>query len=133
MATPSEDLVEWDYGAYEGHTTAEIRKNVLGWSIWSGAVPGGEIAKQVGERAKRVIQQALAIDGDVAVFAHGHLLRVLAAVWLGLEPQAGRLFASTTGSLSILGYERETRVMRVWNQDWRLIPDEAASREEKQP
>ncbi len=110
------DLREWDYGAYEGRTTADIRKEVPGWSIWSGGVPGGETLEQVAERARRVIERSRAAGGEVALFAHGHFLRVLTAGWLALPPEAGRLFALGTGSLSVLGYERETPVISLWNR-----------------
>jgi len=112
----SDDLREWDYGDYEGLTTAEIQKRAPGWTIFTGAVPNGETAEQVGARADRVIARALAADGDVALFGHGHLSRVLAARWIGLEPSGGRLLALSTASLSVLGYEHETRVIRLWNQ-----------------
>jgi len=112
----SEDLREWDYGDYEGLTTSEIQKRVQGWSIWTGAPPNGESAGQVGARADRVISRAMSAAGDVTLFGHGHLLRILAARWLGLEPSGGRLLALSTASLSVLGYERETRVIRLWNQ-----------------
>ena len=117
------NLHEWDYGAYEGHTSAEIRKDVPDWTIWTGPVPQGETIQQVAARARQVIERALSAaaavpDGqraDVALFAHGHLLRVLTACWLGLPPDAGRLFALSTASIGILGYERETRVITQWN------------------
>ena len=112
----SEDLREWDYGDYEGLTTAEIQKSAPGWTIFTGSVPNGETVEQVGARADRVISRALAAAGDVALFGHGHLLRVLAARWVGIEPSGGRLLALSTASLSVLGYERETRVIRLWNQ-----------------
>jgi probable phosphoglycerate mutase len=115
-ATFTDELQEWDYGDYEGLTTNEIRNQVHGWSIWTGGVPGGETVVQVGCRAGRVIEQALSAGGKVAVFAHGHILRVLTACWLRLPPDAGRLFALDTASLSVLGYERETRVITLWNQ-----------------
>jgi broad specificity phosphatase PhoE len=121
VATVTDDLLEWDYGAYEGRTTSEIRTEVPGWSIWTGSVPQGETIEQVGCRADRVIQLSLASGGNVALFAHAHILRVLAARWLGLPPDAGRLFTLGTASVSILGYERETRVISVWNQDWHLV------------
>ncbi|MCU1338062.1 MAG: Phosphoglycerate mutase [Bryobacterales bacterium] len=110
------DLREWDYGDYEGLTTAEIQKRVPDWTIWTGAPPNGETIEQVAARADRVIARALAAGGDVALFGHGHLLRVLGARWIGLEPSAGRLLALSTASVSVLGYERETRVIRLWNQ-----------------
>lgn len=112
----SDDLREWDYGDYEGLSTPEIQKRVPGWTIFTGAVPNGETLGQVAARADRVIARASAETGDVALFGHGHLLRVLAARWVGLEPSAGRLLALSTASLSVLGYEREARVIRLWNQ-----------------
>jgi len=112
----SEDLREWDYGDYEGLTTTEIQKRVPGWTIWTGAPPNGETAGQVGARADRVISRAASAAGDAALFGHGHLLRILAARWIGLEPSGGGLLALSTASLSVLGYERETRVIRLWNQ-----------------
>jgi broad specificity phosphatase PhoE len=112
----SDDLCEWDYGDYEGLTTAEIQKSAPGWTIFTGAVPNGETVEQVGMRADRVISRALAAGGDVALFGHGHLLRILSARWIGLEPSAGRLLALSTASLSVLGYEHETRVVRLWNR-----------------
>jgi broad specificity phosphatase PhoE len=116
----SDDLREWDYGDYEGLTTPEIQKSAPGWTIFTGSVPNGETIEQVGARADRVISRiisrAQAAAGDVALFGHGHLLRVLAARWVGIEPSGGRLLALSTASLSVLGYERETRVVRLWNQ-----------------
>ncbi len=117
VAEVTDDLREWDYGAYEGRTTADIRKEVPGWSVWTGAMPGGETAEQVGARARRVIERALAAGGDVALFAHGHILRILTACWLGLPPDAGRFFALGTAGLSVLGHEHEWRVVRRWNQE----------------
>jgi len=115
-AAEREDLREWDYGAYEGRTTAEIRDDRPGWSLWRDGAPDGETAAQVGERADRVIAEARSVDGDVLLFAHGHLLRVLTARWLGLEPSAGQLFALDPATISVLGYERETPVIRLWNE-----------------
>jgi broad specificity phosphatase PhoE len=112
----TDDLREWDYGDYEGLTTTDIQKRVPEWTIFFGAVPNGETAEQVGARADRVIAKVVAAAGDVALFGHGHLLRILAARWIGLEPSAGRLLALSTASLSVLGHERETRVIRLWNQ-----------------
>lgn len=112
----SEDLREWDYGDYEGLTTAEIQKRVPGWTVWTGAAPNGESIGQVAARADQVISRAVAAGGDVALFGHGHLLRILAARWIGLESSGGRVLALSTASLSVLGYERETRVIRLWNQ-----------------
>lgn len=122
VAQVTDDLREWDYGIYEGRTTAAIRTEQSGWSIWTSAVPEGESVEQVGERARRVIARADAAAGDVALFAHAHILRILTACWIGQPPADGRLFALGTASTSILGYERETRVVQVWNQDWRLAP-----------
>ena len=110
-----DELREWDYGDYEGRRTAEIREEVPDWTIWRGGAPNGETIAEVGARADRVIEEIRAVDGDVLVFAHGHLLRVLAARWLGLEPDGGRLFALDAATLSTLGYERETPVLRSWN------------------
>jgi len=111
------DLSEWDYGDYEGRTTSQIQAERPGWSLWSDGVPNGETAAQVAARADGAIAHAMAVggDGDVALFAHGHILRVLAARWLGLPPQDGRLFALGTAAVSTLGYERETRVITRWN------------------
>jgi broad specificity phosphatase PhoE len=109
------NLCEWDYGEYEGRTTTEIRERNPGWSLWTDGVPGGETIDQVAARAEAVIQRTLAAPGDVALFAHGHVLRILTACWLGLEPAAGRLFALDTASVSTLGYERDTRAMTSWN------------------
>ena len=110
------DLREWGYGAYEGLTTAEIQVQNPGWTIWTGTPPGGESADEVGARADRVIAGATTAGGAVALFGHGHMLRVLAARWLGLEPTGGRLLALSTGSVSMLGYEHETRVVQGWNR-----------------
>jgi broad specificity phosphatase PhoE len=115
VAVVREELAEWDYGAYEGRRTVDIRTERPGWSLWRDGVPEGESAADVGERVDRVVAELRGQDGDVAVFAHGHLLRVLAARWLGLEPAAGQLFALDPATISILGYERETPVLRLWN------------------
>ena len=115
-ALEREDLREWDYGAYEGRTTAEIRNDRPGWSLWRDGAPDGETAAQVGDRADRVVAEARSVDGNVILFAHGHLLRVLAARWLGLEPSAGKLFALDPATISILGYEREIAVIQLWNE-----------------
>ncbi len=112
------NLTEWDYGDYEGRTTPEIRQSAPDWSIWTSGVPHGETIDQVAARAQAVIARAAssAGSGDVALFAHGHILRILTARWLDLPPQAGRLFALDTASVSVLGYERDTRVIRRWNE-----------------
>jgi probable phosphoglycerate mutase len=111
----TDDLREWDYGIYEGRTTAAIRTVAPGWSIWTHPVPEGESIDQVGARARRAIDRALGAGGDVALFSHGHLLRILAACWIGQPPGDGRLFALATASVSVLGWERETRVSQSWN------------------
>jgi probable phosphoglycerate mutase len=115
-ATICDDLREWNYGDYEGLTTAEIQKTAPGWSVWTGAIPNGENIAQVSTRADRVIARAAAAQHDVALFGHGHMLRALAARWIGMELVAGQRLALSTGSISVLGYERETRVIRLWNQ-----------------
>jgi probable phosphoglycerate mutase len=115
QARRTDDLLEWDYGAYEGRTGAEIREQTPGWLIWTDGVPGGETAEQVGVRARRVIDQATRAPGDVALFAHGHVLRVLAACWIGLAPREGRLLPLGTASIGILGHENGAPVIRAWN------------------
>lgn len=120
VAEVSDDLLEWDYGIYEGRTTRSIRAEQPGWSIWTTSVAGGESVEHVGERAARVIARVEAVEGDVALFSHAHFLRILTACWLGLPAAHGRGLALGTASISVLGYERETRVIETWNQDWRL-------------
>jgi broad specificity phosphatase PhoE len=114
-AEVDDDLREWDYGIYEGRTTLEIRKDQPGWSVWLSPIVNGESLDQVAGRAKAVIDRALLIQGDVALFAHGHILRVLAACWIGLPPITGRYLALDTATISVLGYERQTSVVRRWN------------------
>jgi broad specificity phosphatase PhoE len=114
--TVDPDLREWNYGDLEGLTSDEIRRSMPGWTIWSGPVPGGETADEVGQRADRVIKRIVPVDGDVAIFAHGHLLRVLTARWLGLPADHGALFELATATLSRLGWERERRVIELWNE-----------------
>jgi probable phosphoglycerate mutase len=109
------NLAEWDYGSYEGRTTTQIQKERPGWSLFHDGVPGGETIQQVAARARTVIDRAAMVKGDVALFAHGHILRILAACWLGLPPEGARYFALGTASISKLGYERETRVIASWN------------------
>jgi broad specificity phosphatase PhoE len=115
-ADQRDELMEWDYGAYEGRTTAKIREERPGWTLWRGGVPEGETIEQMGERVDRVLDDIRALDGDALLFGHGHVLRVLTARWLGLDPEAGRLFALDPGTLSTLAYERETAVVQLWNQ-----------------
>ncbi len=109
------DLMEWDYGAYEGRTSAEIGAERPGWKLWADGVVGGERAADVGRRVDRVIERARRAPGDTLCVAHGHVLRVLAARWLGLPPAGGRLFVLGTGSASVLGWEREEPVVVQWN------------------
>ena len=110
------DLREWDYGAFEGRLTADIREDYPGWSIWTGPWPDGETVEQVGARADRVLARIRAADGNVLVFSHGHLLRVLAARWLELPPASGGLFALGTATVSILGWDRDYPVIETWNE-----------------
>ena len=117
------DLWEWDYGGYEGITTAEIHRDRPGWSLWrDGVIPGdadhpGETIEEVGERVDRVLKRAMPLleEGDVALVAHGHILRVLTARWLGLPPVDGRLFRLDTGTVSTLGNEHDDPVILSWN------------------
>jgi broad specificity phosphatase PhoE len=120
-AEPCDDLMEWDYGAYEGRRTADIRADVPGWTIWRDGVPGGEQATEVAARADRIIDKSLATGGEVVLFAHGHFLRVLAARWLGLPPEAGRLLALAPATISVLSYEREQSVIVRWNDRCHLV------------
>jgi len=117
VTATDDDLLEWNYGAYEGRTTAEIRQERPGWSVWYDDSPGGESAEEVGLRADRVLDRvrSMLTSGDVALVGHAHQLRVLTARWLGLPPQNGELFKLETGTLSVLGYERETPVLLRWN------------------
>jgi probable phosphoglycerate mutase len=117
-AVVDDDLMEWDYGALEGRRTVEIRGEIPGWTIWQGPWPGGETADQVGARADRVIARIrdARAGGDVLVFAHGHLLRVLTARWIGLPASSGGLFELATATLSILGWDREAPSIELWNE-----------------
>jgi broad specificity phosphatase PhoE len=110
------DLLEWDYGAYEGLTSAEIRAERPEWTLWTDGVIDGEGAADVGRRVDRVIARARLVPGDTLCVAHGHVLRVLTARWLGLPPVGGRLFALGTGTVSILGWERDAPVVTLWNE-----------------
>jgi broad specificity phosphatase PhoE len=117
VAVIDSDLVEWNYGAYEGRTTASIHQERPDWQLFRDGCPGGETPAQIGARADRVIARLRALEGDVLLFSSGHILRVLAARWLGLEPGGGRFFLLSTGSLSILGHEhnRAEPIVRLWN------------------
>ena len=118
VAQTDDNLSEWDYGSYDGRTTAEIRAERPGWSIWEDGVLDGEKIEQVAVRAQAVIDRSLAAGGQVALFSHAHFLRILAATWLGLDPRGGKLLALGTGSISRLGFERETRVILSWNRSF---------------
>ena len=115
LAQVRDDLAEWDYGAYEGLTTPQIWEQRPGWSLWRDGCPDGEDTAAVGARADRVIAEARATEGDVALFAHGHILRILAARWLGSPPTDGKLYVLSTGTISTLGYERDQAAMLAWN------------------
>jgi broad specificity phosphatase PhoE len=117
----TDDLAEWDYGDYEGITTAEIHRERPDWYLWRDGCPGGETAAEVGARVDRVIAPLRPLEGDAVLFAHGHVLRVLAARWLGLGPESGALFKLDTGTLSALGYERKTAVITRWNSPVRDV------------
>ena len=112
-----DDIIEWNYGDYEGVTTATIRETIPDWTVWSHGCPNGEGARQVEVRCTTAISTALALpgEGDVALFAHGHILRALAGTWLGLGAAGGQLLRLGTASVSILGWERETRAIQRWN------------------
>jgi broad specificity phosphatase PhoE len=110
-----DDLREWDYGEYEGRTTDDIRRECPGWTVWMGS-PGGEPIESAGARARRVLERAAGADGDAVLFSHGHFLRIVGACWIGLPPEGGRMFLLGTAAISVLGYERETRVFREWNR-----------------
>jgi broad specificity phosphatase PhoE len=114
----TEDLAEWNYGEYEGRTTAAIRTDRPGWELWTDGAPGGEKPAEVGARLDRVLARAAAYlpDGDVALVAHGHSLRVAGVRWIGLPPAAGALLRLDTGTVSVLGHEHGRRVIHRWNQ-----------------
>jgi broad specificity phosphatase PhoE len=116
-AKPDQDLAEWDYGDYEGRTTAEIQAERPGWYLWRDGVIAGETVQHVGERADRALARVrpLLADGDVVLVSHGHLLRVLTARWLGLDPADGRLFRLGTGTICTLGTEHDEPVIATWN------------------
>jgi broad specificity phosphatase PhoE len=109
------ELAEWSYGDYEGRTTSDIRRERPGWRLWTDGAPGGETPDQVAARVDRVIASIRGETGDVAVFAHGHVLRVLAARWVGLGPEGGACLALGAGRLSRLGWEHEEPVVELWN------------------
>ncbi len=116
VAVADPDLREWDYGELEGRLTEDIREDYPGWTIWRGPWPGGETLDDVSARADHVLERIAEAQGDVLVVSHGHLLRVLAARWLGMAPTAGGLFALGTATLSVLGHDRQTPVIEIWNE-----------------
>jgi broad specificity phosphatase PhoE len=113
-AEPRDDLMEWNYGEYEGRTTSEIRAQRPGWWLWRDGAPGGESLADVAARADRLVSELRALDGDALVFAHGHVLRVLTARWLELPPAAGARFQLATGATGELGWEREVATLVAW-------------------
>jgi broad specificity phosphatase PhoE len=113
--TLRDDLLEFDYGDYEGITTARIRETRPDWYLWRDGSPNGETPADVGRRVDRVIEEALRADGDVAIVAHGHVLRALAARWVEEPASFGGRLRLDTGSISVLGFEREVRVIARWN------------------
>ena len=114
-AEQRDELLEWDYGDYEGRTTAEIHGTSPGWVLWRDGCPHGEKPADVGARADRLLGELAGDETDVAVFGHGHMLRVLTARWLELEPAAGARFVLYTGTLSVLGSEHDWHAIRTWN------------------
>jgi len=119
---PDDDLMEWNYGRYEGKTKEDIRREVPGWTLWTHGVPDGETLEAVAQRARNVLRRARAAKGDAALIAHGHILRILAACWLELPPVNAEHFALSTASVSILSYENNLPVIAQWN--WR--PDKSS-------
>jgi probable phosphoglycerate mutase len=115
VAIVDPDLAEWNYGTYEGLTAEQIHRAAPGWLVFRDGCPGGEAPEQVGDRVDRVIARARAVEGDVALFSHGHLLRALVARWLGLPVGAGQHFLLDTGTLNVLGYYRGIPAVRIWN------------------
>lgn len=111
-----DELVEWDYGEFEGTKTSELRQSDPDWSIWTAAITQGESLDDVGARADRVIERLDGFDGCVVVFAHAHFLRILGARWCGFPPDGGRRFTLEPASVSVLAYERETKVVESWNR-----------------
>ncbi len=118
LAKVEPDLLEWNYGTYEGRTSADIHAECPDWQLFRDGCPGGESPDQIGTRADRVARRVQAIEGDVLLFSSGHFLRVFAARWLGLPPGAGRYFVLGTASLSAVGYEhdRSDPAIRLWNE-----------------
>jgi len=136
MAKVEPDLIEWNYGAYEGRTSADIYRERPDWQLFRDGCPGGESPDQIGARADRVVRRARAIEGNTLLFSSGHFLRVFAARWLGLDPGAGRYFLLGTASLSVVGYEhdRSEPAIRLWDEmpsEQRISPAQARGYQEK--
>jgi len=136
MAKVEADLMEWNYGAYEGRTSADIHAERPDWQLFRDGCPGGESPDQIGARADRVVRRVRAIEGNTLLFSSGHFLRVFAARWLGLDPGAGRYFVLGTASLSVMGYEhdRSEPVIRLWDEmphERRISPAQAPGHREK--
>jgi broad specificity phosphatase PhoE len=109
------ELLEFDYGDAEGLTTAQMRETVPGWTVWTHETPGAETPADVAARLRPLVEELAETTEDVALFAHGHVLRVLAALWIGMSPQGGSRLALSTAAVSTLGWEHENRVIRSWN------------------
>lgn len=120
IARTNPDLMEWDYGTYEGKTSTEIHAMAPGWTLWRDGAPEGEMVEQVGARADRVMEEVRRVEGNVLLFSHGHFLRAFAARWLGLPPTEGRLFALSTASISVLGWDEEQPILVSWNDTTHL-------------
>lgn len=133
QAIDEPDLMEWDYGATEGRTTLEIRETQPAWSIWNEGPQGGERIEDVAVRADRVIDRAMAAPGDVLCFAHGHLLRILAARWIEWEATVGRRLVLDPATMSVLGFERKTRAILSWNRAGDLAPLAGLPRPPEEP
>ncbi len=115
VAERRDELMELDYGEMEGLTTAKIRETTPGWTVWTHGSPGGETVEDAGQRLDPLVQELVHASGDIAIFAHGHILRILAARWLEQPAEFGARLALATGRLSTLGWERETRCVQSWN------------------
>jgi probable phosphoglycerate mutase len=115
QASICEELREWDYGEYEGLTTPQIRERDPDWDLWRDGCPGGELPSTIGARVDEALSRLRAADGDALAFAHGHVLRVLTARWLAMEPSAGARFKLAAAGVGVLGYERETEVLERWS------------------
>lgn len=119
-----DDLMEWDYGIYEARRTRDIRQDISGWTVWTHEMVGGESLEDLSARCDRIIEQTHKVDGQVAVFGHGHALRVMGARWMGQPPGAGANLVLETASISVLGWERANRVIIHWNARCHLRAEE---------